>query len=53
MAMSLMQQGIGFPFLGKTTFNYLCGMEMDQVATIVEETPDAIVRMLIKDVRVC
>ena len=48
-----MQQGIGFPFFGKTTFSYLCGMEMDQVVTIIEETPDATVRALIKDVCIC
>ena len=53
MAVSLKQQGVGFPFFGKTTFSYLCGMEMDQVVTIIEETPDATVRMLIKDICMC
>ena len=50
MAMSLAQHGSGFPFFGKSTFRYLCGEDTANIEVVNEETPDPVIRNLIKQV---
>ena len=50
MAMSLAQQGNGFPFFGSSTFLYLCGKDISTIEVPVDEVPDHKTRTLIKQV---
>ena len=50
MAMSIAQQGSGFPFFGISTFKYLCSKDIKEIEVAVEETPDPTIRKLIEEV---
>ena len=50
MAMSIAQQGTGFPFFGMATFRYLCSEDLKEIELLLEETPDPIIRKLIEEV---
>ena len=51
MALSIAQQGTGFPFFGLATFKYLCSDDLKEIEVSVGETPDPIVWILIEKVR--
>ena len=51
MAISITQQGTGFPFFGLATFKYLCSDDLKEIEVSVGETPDPIVWILIEKVR--
>ena len=50
MAMSLAQQGSGFPFFGNSTFSYLCSQDISNIDVAVDEVPDHETRTLIMQV---
>ena len=52
MAMSIPQQGSGFPFFSKTTYNYLSKTtnNINDFQVILEDIPDPEVRMFLEEV---
>ena len=52
MAMSLVQEGSGFPFMAPPVYHYLCGIEMSSIHVTVDDTPIQEVTALIEEVHV-
>ncbi len=50
MAMSLVQQGSGFPFIAPPVYQYLCGTEMHMIELTTEDVPNYEVRLLLHEV---
>ena len=50
MAMSIVQDGSGFSFLARPVYEYICGVEIPQIAIADEDVPDYDVRKMIEEV---
>ena len=50
MGMSISQQGIGFPFLNQTAFNYLCGDSTMDLEVAIEDIPLTNARNFLEEV---
>ena len=51
MAMSITQQGSGFPYIAKPVYDYLCGLNLSQIVATVEDVPDFEVLAFINEVQ--
>ena len=51
IAMSLSQDGSGFPFLSATTYKYIVGGDISRLNPTDEEVPDIEIRQLVALVR--
>lgn len=48
MAMALVHANSGFPFLAKSTYNYLCGVPLAYIDICEDEVPNYEVRTLLQ-----
>lgn len=53
MAMSIPQQGSGFPFFTTTAYHYLASKEISKLEVILEDIPNPEVRRFLTEVRAC
>lgn len=53
MAMSIANGGSGFLYMGMAMYQYLCGLNMADIAVADEEVPNHEVRMLLQEVCIC
>ena len=51
MAISLLQEGSGFPFFAPPIYQYLCGADIATIEVAMEDIPDFEVRNLIEEVQ--
>uniref|UniRef100_A0A1X7VJU3 HECT domain-containing protein n=1 Tax=Amphimedon queenslandica TaxID=400682 RepID=A0A1X7VJU3_AMPQE len=47
MALSVLHGGCGFPFLGKSTYDYLCGVPLSSINVSKDEVPNVEARVLL------
>ena len=47
MALSLLHGGSGFPFLAKSTYDYLCGLPLSSITIVNDEVPSCEARALL------
>ena len=50
MAMSLLQEGSGFPYIAPPVCKYLCGAELWMIDPTIEDVPNLEVKSLIEEV---
>ena len=50
MAMSLLQQGSGFPYLAPPVYQYISGVEVSKIDVSVEDIPNVELRSIIEKV---
>ena len=50
MAMSLLQQGSGFPYLAPPVYQYISGVEVSKIDVSVEDIPNVEFRSIIEKV---
>ena len=50
MALSLLHGGSGFPFLAKSTYDYLCGLPLSSITVTNDEVPNYEARALLDKV---
>ena len=50
MAMALVHANIGFPFLAKSIYDYLCGVPLGSIHICEDEVPNYEVRTLLQKV---
>ena len=51
--MSLLEGGSGFPFLAPSIYQYVCGVNLSEIHSSLEEIPDAQLKLKLEEVRVC
>ena len=51
MAMSLVQEGSGFPYFAPPVYEYLCGAELSSIKVTVDDVPNLEVRAFIEEVQ--
>lgn len=50
MAMSLVQEGSGFPYIAPPVYEYLCGAELSTIDPTIEDVPNLEVKSFIEEV---
>ena len=50
MAMSILQQGSGFPYMAQPVYDYISGVELSDVSLSIEDIPSFELRTIVEKV---